>query len=176
MKNNDRDDRWEDWVRQALPGAHLRQPPASTLRKALALGSRLQPRATLSGWLIELLFDSAGQPLPAGVRGTTAGQRRLLYRARTEAGEEMQLDLRLRRESGDALELTGQLLPPWTGARVQAVAGRTRRKQTLGDAGEFLVKRMPAKAGTLRIEIRAANGDEIVIPDIPLPDPTSEPS
>ena len=48
--------------------------------------------------MVQLLFDSGMQPAPAGVRGVAAGQRRLLYRARTTPGDEVQLDLRVRRE------------------------------------------------------------------------------
>lgn len=169
MTKRDREDRWERWVREALPGPHLRRPPASTLRKALALGSQLEPRTGAATWLVKLLFDSSAQPLPAGVRGGTAGHRRLLYQARTEPGEEVQLDLRVRRERGGTLELTGQLLPPWAGAQVVAFAGRGRRKLSMGDGGEFLAKRLSAGSEVLRLEIRAENGDELVIDDIPLP-------
>jgi hypothetical protein len=170
MGKRDRDQRWEDWVRETLPARHLRQPPGSTLRRALALGSQLEPTTGAAAWLVRLLFDSAGQPLPAGVRGASAGQRRLLYEARTKAGGELQLDLRLRRQRDGSLELTGQLLPPWTGAQVEAAAGRTCKKLVLGDAGEFLVKRLPARAESLSLRIRAASGDELDIADVPLPE------
>jgi hypothetical protein len=171
MSKRDRDESWENWVGEALPGRHLRMPPAGTLRRALALGGGLKSRPSAASWVVELLFDSAAQPLPAGVRGTGAGHRRLLYQARTTPGEEVQLDLRVRREAGGTFELTGQVLPPWSGGRIVARLGKTTRKQPLGDGGEFVVRRLPARAETLTLEISTDAGDELVVPDIPLPEP-----
>ena len=176
MGKRDRDERWEDWVQGTLPARHLHQPPGSTLRKALTLGGQLEPQTSAAAWLVRLLFDSAGQPLPAGVRGASTGQRRLLYEALTQPGSEVQLDLRLRRQRDGSLEVTGQLLPPWAGARVEASSGRTRRKLVLGDAGEFVVKRLPARTETLSLKIRAESGDELDIDDVPLPENNTEDS
>jgi len=170
MKNRDRDERWEAWVKRVRLGAGLRQPPAATLRRALALGARLRPAPSMAVQLMTLVFDSTLQPLPAGVRGTTGDQRRMLYRGRTAAGSEVQLDLRLRRESADTIELTAQLLPPWIGARFDARIGPARRRGLLLDSGEFIVQRLPDKSATLRLEIAGARGETMVIEDVPLPD------
>jgi hypothetical protein len=173
------DDRWERWVREALRGRHLQAPSAGALRKAQALGSGLDSRpAGGLQWLADLVFDSAAQPLPVGVRSAAAGQRRLLYEARSDsaAEERCQLDLRVRREPAGTIELTGQLLPPWVHARVEATVGRTRRKKTLGESGEFLMRRIPARAGSIRLEIRGENGEQLVVQELPLLPAPSKPS
>ena len=164
------DDRWERWVRDALKGHCLQAPSVGALRKARALGSRLGSRP-VGGlqWLTALVFDSAAQPLPVGVRSAAGGQRRLLYEAQAGSAEERcQLDLRVRREPAGTIELTGQLLPPWVSARVEAATGRTRRKKTLGESGEFLIRGIPARAETLRLEIRGEDGEQLVVQEVPL--------
>jgi len=162
-------DRWERWVEQALKAEDLQEPPNAALRRALALGSQLASGARHSHWLVKLLFDSAVQPLPAGVRGSTA-DRRLLFEARAGADEAAayQLDLRLRRERGGSLELTGQVLPPLEGARIEVQAGRVRRGQALGDTGEFVLRGLPRGAGSLRLRLEEAEGPGLELPEIPL--------
>jgi len=162
-------DRWESWVEQALRGRNLHEPPNAAMRRALALGSELASRVRRSHWLVELLFDSAVEPLPAGVRGSTA-DRRLLFEARSGADEAIayQLDLRLKRERGGSLELTGQLLPPLVGARIEARAGRVRRSRTLGDTGEFVLRGLPRGAGSLQVRVEEADGPGLEFPEIPL--------
>ncbi len=165
------DDRWERWVRDALKEPHLQAPSAGALRKAAALGSRLgsRPAGGLQ-WLTDLVFDSAAQPLPVGVRSAATGQRRLLYEARADAAtkERCQLDLRVRREPAGTIELMGQLLPPWVRARVEATAGRTKRKRRLGESGEFVIRGIPARAEALRLEIRGEDGEQLVVQEVPL--------
>ena len=162
-------DRWERWVEMALRGKDLHEPPQGALRKALALGSRLVSGARGSHWLIELLFDSAVEPLPAGVRGSTA-DRRLLFEARMESDEAAgyQLDLRLRRARTGSLEVTGQILPPLLGGRVNARAGRVRRSQALGDTGEFVLRGLPRAADSLELQLEQADGSTLELPGIPL--------
>jgi hypothetical protein len=176
MAKRDPASQWESWVREALRGRHLHQPPASALRSALVLGSQLKPRPTTTDWLVTLLFDSASQPLPAAVRGVSSGQRRLLYQGRTTHGDEIQVDLCLRRGPDGMLELTGQLLPPWARAHAVVTTGRVRRKQPLGDAGDFVLRRLPARSATIRLDIRADDGDEVALPEVPVPVPGVEPS
>ncbi len=166
-------------MREALKGTHLQAPSAGALRKARALGSRLRSRPVgVLQWLAELVFDSAAQPLPVGVRSAATGQRRLLYEARAGAATEdrCQLDLRVRREPAGTIELTGQLLPPWVRARVEATAGRTKRKKILGESGEFLMRGIPARAETLRLEILGEDGEQLVLQEVPLLPSPAEPS
>lgn len=165
------DDRWEGWVRGALKGEHLQAPSAGALRRAEALGSRLAPRpASGLRWLTELVFDSAAQPLPVGVRSAAGGQRRLLYEARADPAtkDRCQLDLRVRREPAGTIELMGQLLPPWAHARVEATAGRTKRKKKLGESGEFVIRGIPARAQALRLEIHGEDGERLIVQEVPL--------
>ena len=173
------DDRWERWVRDALKGHRLQAPSVGALRKARALGSRLGSRP-VGGlqWLTDLVFDSAAQPLPVGVRSAATGPRRLLYEARADAAttERCQLDLRVRREPAGTIELMGQLLPPWVDARVEATAGRTKRKKKLGESGEFVIRGIPARAEALRLEIRGEDGEQLVVQEVPLFPSTAKPS
>lgn len=165
------DDRWERWVKDALRTRHLHEPGRAALSKALALGGHLESsRGGAANWLATLLFDSASQPLPAGVRGVSAGNRRLLYEACVEGNQEKhcQLDLQIRRDPAGTIEVTGQLLPPWGPARVEATTGKTRRTKTLGESGEFLLRRIPSRARELRLEIRTEAGQSLVVPVIPL--------
>jgi hypothetical protein len=165
------DDRWERWVQDALKGSHLRSPSAGALRKARALGSRLAsgPVGGLQ-WLADLIFDSAAQPLPVGVRSARSGQRRLLYKIQSGSGaaERCELDLRVRCEPAGTIELTGQLLPPWARAHVEVSAGRTKRKKALGESGEFVIRGIPARAEALRLEIRGEDGEQLVVQEVPL--------
>lgn len=134
-----------------LRGRHLVEPPASTVRRAFAL-SALLPAASpgFVSRVVALLFDSAAAPLPAGVRSGAAGERRRLYRL----GEgEARLDVRVRREPGGALEVAGQVLPPEAAASAVVVAGRTRHREALGPAGDFLVRGLPARPKSLTLEI-----------------------
>ncbi len=158
-------------MRDALKEPHLQAPSAGALRKAKALGSRLgsRPAGGLQ-WLADLVFDSAAQPLPVGVRSAATGQRRLLYevQAGSAAEKRYQLDLRVRREPTGPIELMGQLLPPWVRARVEATAGRTKRKKRLGESGEFVIRGIPARAEALRLEIRGEDGEQLVVQEVPL--------
>ena len=165
---------WERWVRETLQGSHLKEPPGGTLRKAVALGGRLRPEESAAGrWLAKLVFDSAAEPLPAGVRGEAAGERRLLYQIPpgTLVDEGGQLDLRLVREPRGTVELIGQVLPPVADAWVEARVARTRRRQRLGDDGEFLLRGLPSRAGELRLEIRREGEEPLVFEGVPLLSP-----
>jgi len=171
------DEKWEAWIRKTLREARLEEPSRGALRCAVALGSQLPGRKTAGQWLVELIFDSASAPLPAGVRGAAGGERRILYQiGPPEGGEPWQLDLRVRRESGDTLGVTGQILPPPAGGRVEARVGRIRRTRKLGESGEFLLRSLPVEAGTLRLEILPDGGDPLVIPDVPLLATDEEPN
>ena len=175
MSRRERDESWEAWVARALPGRHLQNPPAGVVRRALALGAAIEARRR-SRWssLVELLFDSASAPLPAGVRGLARGERRLLYRLAAPEGGEMQLDLQLSRDPRGGLAITGQLLPPLAGAVVQARLGAVRRRHTLGEAGEFTIHRLAGRGASLSLEISVAGEPRLVLDDVPLPDPGGE--
>lgn len=156
-----------------LRGEHLMEPPEGVLRRALALGSQLEPKPGLVERLFELVFDSAAQPLPAGVRGAAAEERRLLYRLAGEGAELAELDLRLRREAGGTLELTGQLLPPREGAAVELRSGRKKRRVDLGEGGEFLARKLPTSPA-LELVIDDGFGPPLRVGELPLPPTGSE--
>ena len=152
-----------------LDGKSLREPPAGVLRKAIALGASLEPRPSLLERICELLFDSGAEPLPAGVRGAAAEERRLLYRFAGEGLETAELDLRLRRESGGTVELTGQLLPPREGAVVELRSGRKSNRVALGEGGEFLLRHLSG-ATPLELVVDDGFGPPIRVGELPLPD------
>ncbi len=164
-------ERLETLARHLRP-AHLVEPPEGVVRRAAALGDGLVPgKVGWLDWLAELLFDSALAPLPAGVRSAGRDERRLLYRLRASCAgadeEAPQLDLRIRREPSGAVELTGQLLPPWPEARVVARGGRVRREGALGANGEFLLRSLPARAAHLRLEIEGSGRQRLVLEELP---------
>jgi hypothetical protein len=175
----DRDHDWESRVREGLKGRHLEEPSRGALRTAIALGGGLAERAAgRKPWWFETIFDSAAEPLPAGVRGAGVGERRLLYQLREPDTEEdtHQLDLRIQRARGGELMLTGQLLPPWSDSRVEARSGRTRRSTPLGKAGEFQLRGLPVRDDGVQLRIEGGEGQVLLIPDIPLIPPSAEDS
>jgi len=171
-ERQDRD--WEAWAAEALKGRTLREPPAAVVRRAIALGHGLRSRSARGlDWLVELLFDSTAQPLPAGVRGAAGAERRCLYGAR-RAEASCQVDLRLARGPRGAVELTGQILPPPKGGWVEATIGKSSRRRKLGKTGEFVFRRLPGHARTLKLEILGEDARSLVIDDVPLPEPDGE--
>jgi len=167
-----RDRDWESWIAELLAGSSLREPPSHVLRRAAALGRGLRPaRVPGLGWVVELLFDSTTQPLPVGVRGAAPAERRYLYGARL-GDATCEIDLRLVRLSRGAIEVTGQILPAPGDGRVQATIGKTSRLCRVEPTGEFVLRRLPGHAPTLRLEIREGSSGPLVIEDVPLPEPT----
>lgn len=167
------DDTWEAWVREALKGRNLAEPSPGAVRRAIALGGQLGGRsATGPGAWARLIFDSATQPLPAGVRSAAPAERRLLYEL-GDAGDDReaaQLDLRVHREStgGGKIEIRGQLLPQRPGATIRAEVGGYRRRVTLDESGEFLFRGIPGQATSIAIEIDGPEDESVIIPAIPL--------
>ena len=161
----------EDDLIRDLKGRHLVEPPRRILAEAIALGGRLVARRTGPvAWLAELLFDSGLAPATAGVRkGAAASERRLLYRCRTAAKDEVQLDLRCRALAGGAVEIVGQLLPPWGDASVEVKSGRARRKTALGVNGEFALDGVSGGRDTMVLAIHAKDGNSIVLEHVPMP-------
>jgi len=160
-------------LQRLLKGEHLIDPPRNVLRRAQALGAGLGRRRSVVEWIAERLFDSAAEPLPVGVRGSASAERRLLYELRPASGDDAprQMDLRLRREIGGTIELTGHLLPTFPGARVNVAAARLRRGAKLNPTGEFMLRGLPAKTGSLRISIDAPGQSPLVVTDVPVPEP-----
>ena len=167
------DEAWEAWVREALKGRNLAQPSPGVIRRAIALGGQLAGRSAAGpGAWARLIFDSATQPLPAGVRSAAPAERRLLYELREAGGEREtgQLDLRVHRESGEKskIEIRGQVLPQRPGAVIKAEVGRYRRRLTLDESGEFLLRGVPGQATSISIEIDGPEHESLIIPAIPL--------
>jgi hypothetical protein len=162
----------DDLIRE-LKGRHLVEPSRRILVEAIELGGQLAPASRgLAAWVAELLFDSGLAPATAGVRnGASASERRLLYRCRgeTELTGEAQIDLRLRAVADGTVEIVGQVLPPWRGARVEAKAGRARRHTALGANGEFSLVGIPGGRDTLLLAIRAEGGSSLVLDRVPMP-------
>jgi hypothetical protein len=160
----------DDLIRD-LKGRHLVEPSRRILAEAIALGGRLAPaRKGVVAWIVELLFDSGLAPATAGVRsGAAASERRLLYRCRTEVDGDVQLDLGLHALADGTVEIVGQLLPPWRGARVEAKSGRARRQTTTGANGEFALGGIPGGRDTIVLAILAKNGSSLVLDHVPMP-------
>ena len=141
------------------------------MRRARSLAAQLpQARASLAQRIAELLFDSAAEPLPAGVRNAGSTERRLLFQiVSTEGGSDHgQLDLRLRQEAGGTLQIMGQLLPPPPRTTITARLARTQRRTKLGERGDFLFRGLPGSAKALRLEIVDSELGPLEIPVIPL--------
>ena len=164
------DESWEVWVRERLKNEALRSPSHGAMQYAFALGGRFSPGEGPVRLLARLIFDSVAEPLPAGVRGVGGTERRVLYEAAGSGTDESrQLDLCIRREAPDSVGVTGQLLPPILGARVEARSGRIRRSARLGLGGEFILRGIPASAGSLRLEVRWGDDNGLLVPEVPLP-------
>jgi len=161
----------EEALIRDLKGRHLLEPPRRILAEAISLGGRLVPaREGLVAWIAELLFDSGLAPATAGVRnGAAASERRLLYHCRTETNSEAQVDLRLHAVADGTVEMVGQLLPPWSGASVEAKSGRALRQAVLGINGEFAVAGIPGGGDTIVLTILAKDGNSIVLGGVPMP-------
>ncbi len=148
-----------------LAGKHLVEPPAATLHQAIALRSLLpRPETARRGFLATLLFDSLAAPLPAGVRGSALTERRLLYRLEGGDGAR-ELDLLVRSRAGK-VELAGQFLPPIDGGAVAVRAGRSVRRQALGEAGDFLFRALAAPRAGLALTLEIDGREAAVIEGI----------
>jgi hypothetical protein len=82
------------------------EPPQETVRAAKALmgAQKLASLQPAERHILQVLFDSARQPLLAGVRGAMAG-RQLLYQK-----DNCCIDIRLEAKSGNRVEMVGQVL------------------------------------------------------------------
>lgn len=167
-------------LERLLSARSLTDPPRDVLQRALQLKALL-PRApeSLGEWLVRLVFDSGMQPLPAGLRAgaaTAPSERRLLFEARRtgETGAPRQVDIRVRRESGGDLEVAGQCLPPWSpeagAVTVEVRSGKTSRRATLDDSGEFLLRRLPSRTESLSISWTAGDQLLLSLESVPVPE------
>ena len=150
-----------------LRGQRLHEPPRDVLAHAVSLSRALPRKKSLLDTVVELMFDSARSPLPAGVRGRPT-ERRLLYQAIAGGAEPRQLDLRVRREAGGTIELTGQCVPGFDSAKVEVEAGRTKRKASMTEAGEFVVRGLPGRAAVLLLRVAPKGEPGFTVEDVPL--------
>ena len=115
-------------------------PPDSAARfaKAAAALQRSIPFQAGTALLAQRVFDSWRDPLPAGIRGSAAPARQLLY----EAGGYL-IDVRLEPSRGPASTLIGQVVHAWMegagcGAGVALVREDAVVEQTVANSlGEF---------------------------------------
>lgn len=160
----------EERITQLLKGQHLVEPPASTLHKARALAAHLpQPAPGLVRWIVERLFDSAQVLQPAGVRGGSTGERRLLLQLGAAGSPQGQLDLLVRREAGGTLALQGQLVPLVAGAEIEVGSGRSRQRVALNEVGDFYLRGVVPSAQGLAIVLHAPGVESLTIGDLDLP-------
>jgi hypothetical protein len=154
-----------------LKGSRLKEPPRGVLQRAILLRERLPQRHGVAQWLVQVLFDSGLQPVPAGLRAApSTSERRILFEAR-QGDDVRQVDLRLRREPGGTIEVLGQCLPAWpAGVAVAAKAGG--RKVALEPSGEFILRGVRVKGETLALTFATGGAPDLVIDGIPAPSPS----
>lgn len=167
------------WISEAVRAA--RSEPLSGVPAELTAHARglFQIQPVARGWLKRLqalapvlVFDSATDPLPIGLRSgasieQSAQVRHLAYRAGT-----YNIDLRMEPVDGEASEIVGQVTrdpsedSPGTlqGALVQLIAnGRTVGETETNRFGEFLIQQPGKSALILRIALRDS-GQRIDVP------------
>ena len=89
-------------------------PPEYAVRYALAAYSHARPQTTLERLVATPVYDSAREPLPAGIRAGERVSRRALF-----AAGDHQVDLQLDRQpTSDVVTLVGQVVgrhqtPTW---------------------------------------------------------------
>ena len=140
-----------------------------------SFGLRGDRRAKRSrGFLAQLIFDSALQPLPAGVRASTANSRQLLFGA-----ENLRIDLRLEPQiDSESVALIGQVLDAEDPAKGPAPvtvallkAGKLVAETKTNRFGEFQLGCGPSTKLELRVKLPL--GKEV---SILLIDPIARPS
>lgn len=158
-------------VLQALRTDALTPAPTGLAEKALgAIREQRVPtlaeRAdSLLSRIAALVFDSNTRPAPAGVRGTVAPVRQLVYEWESD-----RFTIRVQREAtGGTYEIRGQIL--LTEGRVDGLAVHLRpqsgrgRRTTSAITGEFAFEGVAPGAYSIRI---ASNGGDISLPGIEL--------
>ena len=134
------------------------EPPESTVRTAKGMyllhGFRRPPskKATLA----ELLFDSFGAPLAAGVRSATAANRQLLFGA-----GDYRVDVRIEpQEDSDRVSLVGQVLNTShpeerlaSAPVVLSTGGKVVSRCLTNQFGEFHLQCGPERKYQLRVEL-----------------------
>jgi hypothetical protein len=144
----------------------LYEPPAGIVRAAKAYFGTQQPdRAHQPAGLIELLFDSLGQPVAAGARASVASARQLLYRVGT-----VYVDMRVDSEvNSEQAALVGQMLDsahpghPVAGVPVVLMDGRKNVASTISNNnGEFHLAF--AIKNNLRLSITVGDTSPVYLP------------
>jgi len=142
------------------------QPPKDVVhmaKAAFAASGWAQKRTPAKG-IIELLFDSFRQPLPAGVRSVGTWPRRMLY-----AADHFKIDIQVESQAdGQTIVVTGQLLDlrqPGAVARDMKVTlsngrGRTVEVKT-NEFGEF--REEIENSGDLELTFTSGNTEPLVI-------------
>ena len=116
-------------------------PPADLVRMAKFHYSLEQPDTPDMWSVADLVFDSAMQPLPAGIRGGTMHARQVVYEA-----ESLTVDMRFERKvPGSAISVAGQVLDreaplSWVNNAVIVLwteKGRMVTRTEVNECGEF---------------------------------------
>jgi hypothetical protein len=130
------------------------QPAAEKVRFVKAAFELAGPSAKRQETVgvIQILYDSFAQPVPAGIRSAPRPIRQLLYRA-----DPYQIDLQIElRPEGNRLVVTGQLLdisrPELVGRDVQVM---------LSDGREFIVNTVTNQFGEFRAEVENSGDLEL---------------
>ncbi len=145
-------------VRDAAHRQLAIEPDDSVVRFAkgsFALRTDRHPKRS-RGFLAELIFDSSLEPLPVGVRSSTASSRQLLFGA-----ENLRIDLRLEPQiDTESVALIGQLLDaadPGKGPAAATVAllraGKLVAETKTNRFGEFQLGCDPSAGLELRVKL-----------------------
>lgn len=152
----------------ALAGSPLAEPPEPTLRRARALAAHL-PRPDATGhWIVRVVTDTLLDPLPAGVRSGSGGERRMLLVAESGA-REREIDLLFLSDPAGRTRILGQVLPTAPGLRVEVRSGRSVRRAEPGEGGDFSLEALPAASRRFSLRIEETGVSDLVLADLLLP-------
>jgi len=145
---------WLAVVLDATADGPLEEPPEAVIRRAISIPDEHARTSRSRGWsLARLVLDTLAGPLPAGVRGTTTGPRRLLYES-----DEGDLDVEISASPADpsACRVTATVLAeeaPGEGT-VDAIlweGDRRMARATADETGWIVLDEVPP--GRYRLEI-----------------------
>lgn len=160
----------QEEVLEGLAGPYLSEPPDSTLRKALALASRLpEPGPGLLRWLVSRVLDSAMEPAAAGVRRGLQGERRILIDLSIAGDTSARLDLLTLSADGQTFGLRGQLSPVRDDVTLEIVAGSRIFELPVSPVGDFVINNLPFSKGGVFLRVLTPGVEPVELRDIEPP-------